>query len=88
MSNKIGQIGFDRCAISEITYAELLYGVEKSEQHARNRRTLELFMVDLVLLPISPSILLFAKEKARLKRAGQPVDISTSSLVQPPFTIN
>lgn len=31
-------------------------------------------MTDLEVLPISPSIVLFAKEKARLKRVGQPID--------------
>ncbi len=31
-------------------------------------------MLDLQILTISTSIVLFAKEKARLKRIGQPVD--------------
>ncbi len=74
VQTKLSSVGFDRCAISEIVYAELRYGVEKSEQQARNLKTLELFMTDLEVLPISPSIVLFAKEKARLKRAGQPID--------------
>lgn len=74
VQTKLSSVGFDRCAISEIVFAELRYGVEKSEQQARNLKTLELFMTDLEVLPISPSIVLFAKEKARLKRAGQPID--------------
>ncbi|MEO7081290.1 MAG: PIN domain-containing protein [Flavobacteriales bacterium] len=72
--DRLDEVGFDRCAISEITYAELLYGVEKSEHQSRNLKTLKLFMLDLQILTISTSIVLFAKEKARLKRIGQPVD--------------
>ena len=74
MRDRLDEVGFDRCAISEITYAELLYGVEKSEHQSRNLKTLKLFMLDLQILTISTSIVLFAKEKARLKRIGQPVD--------------
>jgi tRNA(fMet)-specific endonuclease VapC len=70
----LGSIGFDRCAISEITFAELLYGVERSDAKEKNRRTLEIFLTDISILPIHQALPLFASEKARLRKIGEPID--------------
>jgi len=70
----LGSIGFDRCAISEITFAELLYGVERSDAKEKNRRTLEIFLTDISILPIHQALNLFASEKARLRKIGEPID--------------
>lgn len=35
---KIKQIGFPECAISEITLAELIYGAEKSKNVTKNKK--------------------------------------------------
>ena len=72
--DRLGSIGFERCAISEITYAELLYGVASSDAREKNQRTLEIFLTDLAILPIRSALPLFASEKARLRRLGMPVD--------------
>ena len=42
-----------RLAISSITYAELTYGVQKSQQREKNRAALEHFCVRIELLPYS-----------------------------------
>ncbi|MEM7657040.1 MAG: type II toxin-antitoxin system VapC family toxin [Bacteroidota bacterium] len=60
--------------ISEISLAELMFGVEKSSYPAKNRKTLDHFLSGVQILPIFHSIEVFAKEKARLSRAGTPVD--------------
>ena len=60
--------------ISEITLAELKYGVEKSDKKEKNRKTLDNFLSGVQVLPIFHSLDLFAKEKARLQNAGTPID--------------
>ncbi len=60
--------------ISEITLAELKFGVENSKNPEKNRRALEDFHTGVTVLPIFHSLDLYAKEKARLRKAGTPVD--------------
>jgi len=74
LREKLATVGFSNCAISVITYAELLFGVEKSQHRSKNLLTLEQFMIDLEVLTIDSAIPLFAKEKARLQLAGAPID--------------
>lgn len=60
--------------ISEITLAELKFGVENSERPEKNRIALDNFLNGVQVLPIFPGLDLYAKEKARLRKAGTPVD--------------
>lgn len=60
--------------ISEITLAELKFGVENSKNPEKNRIALADFLTGVTVLPIFHSLDLYAKEKARLRRAGTPVD--------------
>ena len=62
------------CFISEITLAELKFGVEKSEKPEKNRKTLDNFLTGVQILPIFHSIDFYAKEKARLQKAGTVID--------------
>lgn len=71
---KIEKVGFENCAVSEITIAELKYGVEKSTHKERNRKTLEMFQTKFGLIPIFPALDIYAKEKARLKTKGKILD--------------
>ncbi len=64
----------DNSFISEITLAELKFGVEKSDKPEKNNKTLNNFLTGVQILPIFHSLDLYAKEKARLQRAGTPVD--------------
>ncbi len=59
---------------SEMTLAELKFGVEKSEKRENNRKVLDNFLTGIQILPIFHSLDLYAKEKARLQKAGTPVD--------------
>lgn len=74
MADKINQVGFDNCVISEITIAELKYGIEKSNQKEKNRVTLETFQSKIQILSIFPSLDIYAAEKARLKTSGKIID--------------
>ncbi len=74
LEEKIDEVGFKNCFVSEITIAELKYGVEKSTFKEKNRKTLETFQVKFDILPIFPALNIYAKEKARLKTKGKILD--------------
>jgi tRNA(fMet)-specific endonuclease VapC len=67
---KFRQIGFDKFAISEITYAELIYGAEKSQNIIKNSLVVDNFASKIIILPIFNGIKIYGKEKARLKSKG------------------
>lgn len=66
--------GFENCAVSEITIAELKYGVEKSSFKEKNRKVVEQFQMQINILPIFPALDIYAIEKARLKTKGMILD--------------
>lgn len=74
LDQKIDKAGFENCCVSEITIAELKYGVEKSTQKERNRKTLETFQDKFDVIPIFPALDIYAKEKSRLKTKGKILD--------------
>lgn len=71
IDKKIEKIGLQYCAISEITYAELIYGAEKSEHSEKNFAVIENFTSQIAILPIFNAIEIFAKEKVRLRAKGK-----------------
>src|SRR6266496_2967203 len=71
---KFREISTEHCFISEITLAELKFGVENSMRPDHNRRTLEKFLSLIQILPIFDTLDLYAKEKARLTKAGLIID--------------
>ena len=71
---KIDEVGFENCHVSEISIAELKYGVEKSTYKEKNIKTLETFQTKFGILPIFPALGIYAKEKARLKTKGKILD--------------
>lgn len=74
LHEKIEEVGIENCVVSEITIAELKYGVEKSTLKDRNRKTLETFQTKFDVVPIFPALDVYAKEKARLKTKGNILD--------------
>ncbi len=64
----------DNCFISEITLAELKFGVENSEKKDKNQKALNNFLTGVKIVPIFHSLDLYAKEKSRLRKVGTPVD--------------
>jgi tRNA(fMet)-specific endonuclease VapC len=70
LNEKFKQIGFEKCAISEITLAELIYGAEKSQNVIKNSLIIENFADNIIILPIYDAIKIYGKEKARLKTKG------------------
>lgn len=72
---KIKEVGFENCYISELTLAELLYGVKNSsEQHqANNQEKYDAFseVMENQILPIRSALEKYAIEKTRLRKLGQ-----------------
>ena len=64
----------ENCFISEITLAELKFGVENSDKREKNQKALENFLQGVTIIPIYHAIDLYAKEKARLRKAGIRID--------------
>ncbi len=64
----------DNCFISEITLAELKFGVANSEHKEKNQKTLDDFLTGVKIIPIFHSLDLYAIEKARLRKEGSPID--------------
>jgi tRNA(fMet)-specific endonuclease VapC len=62
-----------QCFISEITLAELKFGVQNSQQIDKNAETLSKFLSNLKILPIIQALDIYASEKTRLKKAGTPI---------------
>ena len=73
LDEKLNQIGFLHRAFSEISFAELIYGAEKSQHPERNLAIANQLIDRLIVLPIFESIPLYAKEKARLVKKGMPI---------------
>ncbi len=74
MKTKFNLVGPENCIISEITLAELKFGVENSQQKEKNATALTNFLTGVTIIPIFSSFDIYAKEKARLRKLGQPVD--------------
>lgn len=74
LHDKINEIGEENCFLSEITIAELKFGVENSVQKGKNRKNIEEFQAKFDIIPIFPALDIFAKEKARLKTKGKILD--------------
>ncbi len=73
IKERIERIGFEHCAISEITLAELIYGAEKSQRTEKNMKVVESFTDKIEILPLLGSLKIYGKEKARLKTIGRPI---------------
>lgn len=71
---KFDKITPENCFISEMTLAELKFGVEKSEKPEKNKKALENFLTGVQVLPIFHSLDLYAKERARLQKSGNTID--------------
>lgn len=64
----------ENCFISEISLAELKFGVENSVHKEKNQIVLDNFLTGIKIIPIFHSLDLYAKEKARLRKAGTSID--------------
>lgn len=71
---KFAELNANSCYISEITLAELKFGVQKSDKPEKNKRVVEDFLTGVQILPIFQCLDLYAKEKVRLQKLGTSID--------------
>lgn len=74
VDQSIDSVGWENCAISEITETELLCGVEYSSSPKENYEALQKFLSKITIIPFGFSKYLYAKERAFLRSRGQVVD--------------
>lgn len=74
LNKKIVEVGEQNCFISEITVAELKYGIENSKTVEAMRKIVEAFIPKFAIIPIFNSLNIYAKEKARLRKLGLLID--------------
>lgn len=74
LKEKLQTVGKQRLFISEITIAELKFGAENSQKVEYNRKIVEKFVKAAQVIPITGSIDIYAKEKARLRKQGTLID--------------
>ena len=72
--DKIGAVGVSNCFVSEITIAELLYGASYSDQPDKHFEEVELTYENFKVVPITEVLEIYGFERARLRKAGTPVD--------------
>ena len=70
LDKKIKEVGEQNCFISEMTVAELKYGVENSKKLEELRAIIEAFIQKFFVIPIYNSFDIYAKEKAKLRKHG------------------
>lgn len=74
LDKKVEALEPESLYISEITLAELKFGVANSTSPEKNRLALEQFLTGVQVLPIFDAIEVYATEKSRLRKLGLPVD--------------
>ena len=74
LDQKIEKAGAENCFISEMTVAELKYGVENSKTPEVMRPIVEAFIPKFAVIPVYDALDVYASEKARLRRLGLMVD--------------
>jgi len=74
LKSKFEEVGPENCFISEITLAELKFGVAKSKAKEKNQKALDNFLSGIQILPIFPALDIYASEKARLQKSGKIID--------------
>jgi len=74
LDKKIAAVGERNCFISEMTVAELKYGVENSKHPEALRDIVEAFIPKFFVLPVYSSLDVYAREKAKLRRQGLMID--------------
>lgn len=72
--HKIKEAGEENCFISEMTVAEMKYGVENSKTVESIRPIVEAFLSKFIIIPIYDALDIYAIEKAKLRKKGMLVD--------------
>ena len=71
---KLNEVGKERCFVSQIVVAELLFGAYRSDFVKENLEQTREFIKEVKVLPFDDCVDVFAKERARLWDAGKKIE--------------
>lgn len=71
---RLAEVGWDNCYISEYSVAELYYGAECSDCAEENLKDVADFCSAIHVIPISGAIREFARQKSFLRRSGTMIE--------------
>ena len=71
IGEKVQQVGFDNCYLSEITIAELKFGAVKSINFKKHSNEVQKLEILFSILPIYDSFDEYANERLRLQKMGK-----------------
>ena len=71
---RMEKVGKDKCFISQIVVAELLFGAYKSNRVEENLKQTRAFIEEMNVLPFEECLETFAKERVVLWNEGKPVE--------------
>lgn len=74
MRERLKNVGWSNCYISEMTVAELLYGAECSNAVEENKKEVLSFCSDMKVIPVGIALAEYATQKARLRKEGTLID--------------
>ena len=74
VNNRIKEVGFKNCFISEITIVELYCGAEKSNDKEYNINLLNEFSKKVTVIPIIEIIECYAFERVKLEKSGNKLE--------------
>ena len=74
MRERLKNVGWSNCYISEMTVAELLYGAECSNAVEENKKEVLSFCSDMKVIPVCIALAEYAIQKARLRKEGTLID--------------
>ena len=66
VANKMEEVGKDKCFISQIVVAELLFGAYRSNRVEENLKLAQAFIEEMNVLPFEDCVETFAKERVAL----------------------
>lgn len=74
VANKMEEVGKDKCFISQIVVAELLFGAYRSNRVEENLKLAQAFIEEMNVLPFEDCVETFAKERVALWNEGKPIE--------------
>lgn len=74
VADKMEKVGKDKCFITQIVVAELLYGAYNSKRVKENLKQTRDFIKEMNILPFENCVETFAKERVILWNAGKKIE--------------
>ena len=74
VANRMEKVGKDKCFISQVVVAELLFGAYRSNRVEENLKQTHAFIEEMNILPFEDCVETFVKERVALWSEGKPIE--------------